>query len=182
MSTKIDVIDTSGFLGPQQISAGVTEKYRALFSGLLDRGVYIAAAAMTVTSPASTCSQPVLSGAGGQIYVWAIYGGVNTTLVDSREVGNQTNSYADQTMTTKRGGVILCVAQSANGSFTWNDGSPAMSLDVNTNTTMGAGSVSRARHSNTDPGPNLDGSQTTGAIAAFGTVNYALYISLQPTG
>lgn len=61
MSVELNVVDTNGFLGTQQIAAGDTEKYRAFFQVILDEGVHVTGAALSLTSPISTCSNPVLS-------------------------------------------------------------------------------------------------------------------------
>lgn len=61
MSVEFNVVDASGFLGTQQIAAGDTEKYRAFFSAMLDQGVHITGALLTLTTPISTCTNPVLS-------------------------------------------------------------------------------------------------------------------------
>lgn len=58
---EFNIVDTKGFLGTENIPAGDTEKYRAFFSVILDRGVTIDSASLSVTSPTSTCTQPVLS-------------------------------------------------------------------------------------------------------------------------
>jgi hypothetical protein len=57
---EFDVVTANGFLGGQLIAAGNTQKYRAQFGGLLDRGVVITSATATVTSSTSTVSAPVL--------------------------------------------------------------------------------------------------------------------------
>lgn len=61
MSVEINVVDANGFLGTQQIGAGDVEKYRVFFQALLDQGVHITGASLSLTSPDSTCTQPVLS-------------------------------------------------------------------------------------------------------------------------
>lgn len=61
MSVELNVVDTNGFLGTQQIAAGDTEKYRAFFQVILDEGVHVTGTALSLTSPISTCSNPVLS-------------------------------------------------------------------------------------------------------------------------
>lgn len=59
--SEYNVVDASGFLGTEQIAAGDTQKDRAFFQGLLDRGVHITGVSLSVTSPTSTVSNPVLS-------------------------------------------------------------------------------------------------------------------------
>lgn len=61
MSVEFNVVDANGFLGTQQIAAGDTEKYRAFFSAFLDPGVHITGSLLTLTTPISTCTNPVLS-------------------------------------------------------------------------------------------------------------------------
>lgn len=61
MSVEFNVVDAGGFLGTQQIAAGDTEKYRAYFSAFLDPGVHVSSASLSVTSPTSTFTNPVLT-------------------------------------------------------------------------------------------------------------------------
>lgn len=61
MSAEFNVVDANGFLGTQQVTAGDTEKYRAFFQALLDPGVHITGASLSLTSPISTFSNLTLS-------------------------------------------------------------------------------------------------------------------------
>lgn len=58
---ELEVVSASGFLGEQAILAGDTQKYRARFEGLLDRGVILTGAAASITSPVSTVAAPTLA-------------------------------------------------------------------------------------------------------------------------
>jgi hypothetical protein len=58
---EINVVDTQGYLGTQHIMAGVTEKYRAFFDAILDPGVHVTGASISLTTQTSSVSNPVLS-------------------------------------------------------------------------------------------------------------------------
>lgn len=66
-----EVVTEQGFLGKELIAAGDVQRFRANFSGLLDRGVILTGASATVTSAVSTVTGVVLADDKKSLY-WLI--------------------------------------------------------------------------------------------------------------
>lgn len=83
---EFEVIQAGGFLGAKSIPAGDTQRFKANFDALLDRGVFLASVTVGSTSPVSTVNTPSLSDDRKSVYFYVTANTSSETFTASLQI------------------------------------------------------------------------------------------------